>query len=47
LKAELLTAIAQFQVKKGQYDDAQNNIKQAMQISPDFALPWKFKPISI
>ncbi len=40
-KAELLAAIAEFQIQKGSVDQAKQNIEQAMSLSPDFAYPWK------
>jgi len=42
-KAELLSAIAELQIQKGDWDKAQENVNQAMQINPDYALPWKLQ----
>lgn len=41
IRVELLTAIANFQIRKGDWDRATENITQAMSINPDYALPWK------
>lgn len=41
IKAELLTAIAEFQIRKGALTEAQENIQQAMSLNPDYAYPWK------
>jgi tetratricopeptide (TPR) repeat protein len=40
-KAELLAAIAEFQIQKGAIDQAKQNLDQAMAVNPDYAYPWK------
>lgn len=40
-KSELLTAIAELNVQKGEYASAQNYLDQARSINPDLAQPWK------
>ncbi len=42
-KAEMLTAIAEFQLQKGDWGVAQQYVDQAMAANPDFALPWKLQ----
>jgi tetratricopeptide (TPR) repeat protein len=40
-KAELLAAIAEFQIQKGSVEQAKQNLDQAMAVNPDYAYPWK------
>ncbi len=40
-KAELLTALAELHLQKGEIDQAQNFIDQAHAANPDLAAPWK------
>ena len=42
-KAELLSAIAEFQIQKGDWDEAQKTVKEAMNANPDYAYPWKLQ----
>jgi tetratricopeptide (TPR) repeat protein len=42
-KAELLSAIAELQIKKGQWADAQQFLDQARQANPEYAYPWKLQ----
>ncbi len=42
-RAEYLAAIAELQMQKGIWDLAQENIKQAIQINPDYAYAWKLQ----
>jgi tetratricopeptide (TPR) repeat protein len=42
-KAELLSAIAELQIRKGQWTTAQQYIDQARQANPDYAYPWKLQ----
>ena len=42
-KAELLGAIAEFQIQKGDWDEAQKTVEQAMNANPDYAYPWKLQ----
>jgi tetratricopeptide (TPR) repeat protein len=41
--AELLAAIAELEIKKGQWTDAQRYIDQARQANPEYAYPWKLQ----
>ncbi len=40
-RAELLTAIAELQIQKGEWDLAQQYVNQAQEADPEYALPWK------
>jgi tetratricopeptide (TPR) repeat protein len=42
-RAEFLAAIAELQIQKGAWDQAQQNVDQAMQVNPDYAYPWKLQ----
>jgi tetratricopeptide (TPR) repeat protein len=42
-RAELLGAIAEFQIQKGDWDQAQKTIDQAMSANPDYAYAWKLQ----
>lgn len=42
-KAELLAAIAELQIKKGQWSTAQQYVDQAREANPDYAYPWKLQ----
>jgi tetratricopeptide (TPR) repeat protein len=42
-RAEYLAGIAELQMQKGDSDLAQENIKQAIQVNPDYAYPWKLQ----
>jgi tetratricopeptide (TPR) repeat protein len=42
-RAEFLSAIAELHIKRGSWDQAQQNIDQAMAADPDYALPWKLQ----
>ncbi len=42
-RAELLSAIAEFQIQKGNWDLAQGTIEQAKLASPEYATPWKLQ----
>jgi tetratricopeptide (TPR) repeat protein len=42
-KAELLGAIAEFQIQKGEWEQAQKTVEQAMSANPDYAYPWKLQ----
>ena len=42
-RAELLAAIAEFEIQRGGWQSAQMYIKQAMEANPDFAYPWKLQ----
>ncbi len=42
-RAEYLAAIAEFQIQKGAWDQAQKNVEQAMQSDPNYAYPWKLQ----
>ena len=42
-KAELLGAVAEFQIQKGQWEQAQRVVEQAMNANPDYAFPWKLQ----
>lgn len=44
-RAEFLAAIAEFHIKKGTWDEAQENINQAMQANPEYAYSWKLQAI--
>ncbi|MBY0469915.1 tetratricopeptide repeat protein [bacterium] len=39
-RGELLAAIAEFQIQKGDFSNAQKFVDQAMQANPDYAYPW-------
>lgn len=42
-RAELLAAIAELQIKKGRWTDAQQYVDQARQANPEYAYPWKLQ----
>ncbi len=42
-RAELLTAIAELQIKKGQWVEAGRYLDEARQANPDYAYPWKLQ----
>ncbi len=42
-RAELLAAIAELEIKKGQWADAQQYVDQARQANPEYAYPWKLQ----
>jgi len=42
-RAELLSAIAELQIQKGAWEQAQQNVEQAMAANPDYAYPWKLQ----
>jgi len=42
-KAELISAIAELQIQKGDWAKAQDNVDQAMMINPEYAMPWKLQ----
>ncbi len=42
-RAEYLAAIAEFQIQRGDWQQAQQNIDQAMQVNPDYAYTWKLQ----
>lgn len=42
-RAELLAAIAELQIKKGLWKEAQSYIDQARQANPEYAYPWKLQ----
>jgi len=42
-KAELLAAIAELEIKKGQWTTAQGYLDQAREANPDYAYPWKLQ----
>jgi tetratricopeptide (TPR) repeat protein len=42
-RAELLAAIAELEIKKGRWGDAQNTLDQARQANPEYAYPWKLQ----
>lgn len=42
-RAELLAAIAEFEIQKGSWASAQSYIEQAMTANPDYAYPWKLQ----
>jgi tetratricopeptide (TPR) repeat protein len=42
-RAELLAAIAEFQIQQGNWDAAQQNVDQAMAADPEYAYPWKLQ----
>jgi tetratricopeptide (TPR) repeat protein len=42
-KAELLAAIAELEIKKGQWKEAQQYLDQARQANPEYAYPWKIQ----
>ena len=42
-RAELITAIAELQIQKGEWSSAQQYVDQAMALNPDYALPWKIQ----
>lgn len=42
-RAEFLTAIAELQIQRGDWEQAQKTIQQAMQANPDYAQPWKLQ----
>ena len=44
-RAEFLSAIAEFQMQKGNWDQAQENIDQAKIANPDYAYPWKLQAL--
>jgi tetratricopeptide (TPR) repeat protein len=42
-RAELLSAIADFQIQKGSWDQAQRTVDEATSANPDYAYPWKLQ----
>lgn len=42
-RAEIMSAIADFQIQKGAISQAQRTIEQAMNVNPDYAYPWKLQ----
>jgi tetratricopeptide (TPR) repeat protein len=42
-KAEFLGAIAEFQIQRGEWEQAQKTVEQAMNANPDYAYPWKLQ----
>ena len=42
-RGELLSAIADLQIQRGDWDLAQQTVEQAMHASPDLAQPWKIQ----
>ncbi len=42
-RAELLAAIAEFQIQKGEWQQAQQYVDQAIEANPDYAYPWKLQ----
>jgi tetratricopeptide (TPR) repeat protein len=42
-RAEYLAAIAEFQIQKGAWDQAQENLDQAMRANPEYAYSWKLQ----
>lgn len=42
-KAELLTAVAELQIQKGDWEPAQATLEQAMAASADYGYPWKLQ----
>jgi len=42
-RAQLLAAIAEFQMQKGSWEMAQVNIEQALTANPEYAYPWKLQ----
>ena len=42
-RAELLSAIADLEIQRGQWDRAQDFVTQAKQANPDLAIPWKLQ----
>lgn len=42
-RAEYLSAIAEFQIQKGAWDQAQQSIEQAMKADPNYAYAWKLQ----
>jgi tetratricopeptide (TPR) repeat protein len=42
-RAELMGAIAEFEIQKGDWDNAQKTIDDAMSANPDYAYPWKLQ----
>lgn len=42
-RAELLTAIAELQIKKGQWAEASKYLDDARKANPDYAYPWKLQ----
>lgn len=44
-KAELLAAIAELQIRKGQWSTAQEFVDQARDANPDYAFPWKLQAL--
>lgn len=43
LRAELLSALAEFEIEKGSWAKAQDYVDQAMKANPEFAYPWKLE----
>jgi tetratricopeptide (TPR) repeat protein len=42
-KAELLAAIAELQIRRGEWDLAEQYVDQARAVNPDYAYPWKIQ----
>jgi len=42
-KAEIFAGIAEFQIQKGEWDQAQANLEQSMTANPDYAQAWKLQ----
>jgi predicted Zn-dependent protease len=42
-RAELLAAIAELQIQKGSWDDAQKFVDEARAANPEYAFPWKLQ----
>jgi Flp pilus assembly protein TadD len=42
-KAELFSAIAELEIRKGQWSVAQQYVDQAREVNPDYAYPWKLQ----
>lgn len=42
-RAELIAAIGEFQIQKGEWEIAQQYVDQAIAANPDYALPWKLQ----
>lgn len=43
LRAEILSAIAEFEIEKGAWREAQDYVNQARKANPDYAYPWKLQ----
>ncbi|MBS1963325.1 MAG: tetratricopeptide repeat protein [Bdellovibrionales bacterium] len=42
-RAELLAAIAELEIKKGQWKEAEQYVEQSRQANPEYAYPWKLQ----